>query len=145
MVTIRKSKYNTVDNTCTISICSIVHHQHFIKCSNFWWYFVEAYSFSVFNFFFLYCVMFFLRKLSKFDVKLAIEIYEWCLAVISEGFPSEFLKCSFHFWSLSSWQAALSFALEVLFFPLSLFTLCDVIRDCLSFIEFLILSMWPSM
>ena len=34
-------------------------------------------------------------------------IFSVVLWMISEGFPSKFLKCSFHFWCLSSWLVAL--------------------------------------
>ena len=63
-------------------------------------------------------------------------------SVISGGFLSRFLKCSFHFWSLCSWLSTFSFALEVLFLPLILFTVCYANRDCLSFPKFQILLIW---
>ena len=36
-------------------------------------------------------------------------------SVISWGFRSRYLKCSFHFWRLYSWLTACSFALKVVF------------------------------
>ena len=36
--------------------------------------------------------------------------------MISGEFPSKFLKCSFYFWSFSSWLVYFSFAFKVLFF-----------------------------
>ena len=61
------------------------------------------------------------------------------LSVISEALLSRFLKCSFHFTSLSSWQAAFSFALDVFFLSFTSFTLYLDICDYLSLTEFLIL------
>ena len=75
--------------------------------------------------FFQYCIRFFLHS------------------QILERFPRIFLKCSLHFWSLSSWQTALSFALKVLFLPFTLFTVCHAIHNCLSSSKFLILLIWP--
>ena len=54
-----------------------------------------------------------------------------------EEFARSFLKCSFHICIRSSWLAAFSFALEVLFLLLVSFTVCYAIKDRLSFIEFL--------
>ena len=65
--------------------------------------------------------------------------------MISGGFPTRFLKCSFYFWSLSSWLAAFSFALETLFLFFTSFTFYYAICYCLSSIEFLILLIWPWM
>ena len=62
------------------------------------------------------------------------------LSVISRGFSCRFLKCSFHFRSLSSWQATFSFALKMHFLLLTTFTVCHALHDCLFSIEFLILS-----
>ena len=59
-------------------------------------------------------------------------------SVVSGGFLSRFLKCSFHFWGFPSWQATFSFALKVLFLSLTLFTACHATCDCLSPSEFLI-------
>ena len=53
-------------------------------------------------------------------------------------FPSKFLKCSFHFCTISSWQAALSFAVEVLFLSLNSFTFYSAYHYWLSSTEFLI-------
>ena len=58
------------------------------------------------------------------------------------GFPSRFSKCCFHSFILSSWIAAFSFALTVLFLPLTSFIVCQAILDCLSSTESLILSIW---
>ena len=62
--------------------------------------------------------------------------------VIFGGFPSRFSKCSFHSFILSCWFAAFCFALAVLFLLLTLFIVCQVILDCLSSTESLILSIW---
>ena len=51
--------------------------------------------------------------------------------MISGGFLSRFFKCSFHSWSLSSWLAAVSFALEALFCLLASFMVCYAHHDCL--------------
>ena len=61
------------------------------------------------------------------------------LCITLRDFPSRFLKCSFHMCVRSSWPADFSFALEVLFFLLTSFTVCHTIRDFLSSREFLIL------
>ena len=66
-------------------------------------------------------------------------------SVISGWFPSRFLKCPFHIWSFSSWLAAFSFAFEVLFLPITSFTVCHANHNCLSLNEFLILLIWPWM
>ena len=55
-----------------------------------------------------------------------------------EGF-----RVDFHFWSLSSWLKAFSFALKVFFLLIS-FTISHANHECLSSIEFLILLIWPS-
>ena len=67
------------------------------------------------------------------------------LSVTLEENPSRFLKCSFHFCIRSSWLTACSFGIKVLFFLLISFTVCQVIRDCLSSTEFLISLIWPWM
>ena len=54
-------------------------------------------------------------------------------------FPMRFLERSFHICNRSSWLVVFSFALEVLFFLLTSFTVCHDIRDCLYPSEFLIL------
>ena len=56
---------------------------------------------------------------------------------------SRFLKCSFHFWCLSSWLAAFSFALKVLFLVLTSFTVCHTNCNCSFSTKFLILLIWP--
>ena len=53
------------------------------------------------------------------------------------------MKCSFHFWSLSSCLATFGFALEVFFLSSTSFTVCRANLDCLSSTEFLILLIWP--
>ena len=89
-------------------------------------YFVEACSFTAFNFF-QYFV-----KFSPINCQslMSIHFLVW-LSLISGGFQSKFLKCSFHFWSLSSWLAAFSFGWEVLFFLVTLVTVCHTNHDCL--------------
>ena len=64
------------------------------------------------------------------------------LSMISSRFPSEFLKCTFHFRSLSFGFEAFSLALEVLFILLTLFTVCDDNCHCLFSTKFLILLIW---
>ena len=67
-----------------------------------------------------------------------IMIFRIGLSVIWRRFPRRFLKCSFHFRRLSSWQEAFRFALDVLFFLITSFTVCHAIYNCLSCTEFLI-------
>ena len=67
------------------------------------------------------------------------------LSVTLGDFPSCFLKSSFHICIHSSWLAAFSLTLEVLFPLLTSFTVCHVIRDYLSSTEFLTLWIWPWM
>ena len=57
------------------------------------------------------------------------------------GFLSKFFKC-FHRCIHSSWLAAFSLALAVLFLLLTLFTVCHAILDCLSLTKSLILLIW---
>ena len=64
------------------------------------------------------------------------------LSVTLGYFPSKFLKCSFHTCICSSWLAAFSLAMEVLFLLLTRFTIYHTIWDCLSLTEFLILLIW---
>ena len=59
--------------------------------------------------------------------------------VIFEDFPSKFSKCCFHRCICSSWLVAFGLAFAVLFFQLTLFTVCHDILDCLSSTEPLIL------
>ena len=58
------------------------------------------------------------------------------------GFSSNFSKCCFHSFILSCWFATFSFALTVLSLLLTSFIVCQVILDCLSSTESLILSIW---
>ena len=58
------------------------------------------------------------------------------------GFPSKPLKCCFHRCICSSWLAAFSLALAVLFFLLTSITICHTILDCLSSTKPLILLIW---
>ena len=53
------------------------------------------------------------------------------------------LEISFHFRSLSSWLVDITFAWEILFILLTLFSLRPGNFECLSFVESLILSIWP--
>ena len=59
---------------------------------------------------------------------------------ISGELPSVSMKFSFHFWRLSSWLEAFSFAFKVLSLLLTSFILCDY----LFFTKFLILLICPS-
>ena len=90
----------------------------------------------------LYCVKFFLRWPSRFHVSLSINIFSVGLSDISGGFSSRFLKCSFHFCSLSSWLVAFSFALKMLLLLFNSFTAYHIYRNCLSSTESLILLIW---
>ena len=58
------------------------------------------------------------------------------------GFPSKFSKYCFHRCIRSSWLVAFSLAFSVLFFPLTLFTVCHALIDCLSSTESLIFLIW---
>ncbi len=51
------------------------------------------------------------------------------------GFPRKFSKCYFHRLIRFSWLATFSLALAVLFFQLTLFTVCHAILNCQSLIE----------
>ena len=64
---------------------------------------------------------------------------------LSGGCLSRFLKCSFYFWSLSSWLSGIRFAFEVLYLPLTSFSVCQANCDCLFSTKFLIFSMRPGM
>ena len=86
-----------------------------------------------------YYVMFFLCKLSYFDILLAIDNFLTGLSVNFREFPSRFLKCSFHFYILSSWLTAFSFILKMFCILLTSFTVCHTIHDCLSSTKLLIL------
>ena len=61
------------------------------------------------------------------------------LFVTLGDFPSRFPKCFFHSCICSSWLAAFSLALAVLFLLLTSSTVCHAILDCLSSTESLIL------
>ena len=74
-------------------------------------------------------------KISWFDEKLSIKFFWIGLSVITKEFPSEILKGFFHLWDLSSWLAAYSFVLEVLFLPMTFFSVSHAICACLSFTE----------
>ena len=67
------------------------------------------------------------------------------LSVTLGDFPSRFLKCFFHICICSSWQAAFSLVVEMLFLLLTSFIVCYTKQDCLSSIEFLISLIWPWM
>ena len=58
------------------------------------------------------------------------------------NFPCRFSKRSFHSFSFPCWFVAFNLALAVLFLLLTSFTVCQVILDCLSSTESLILSIW---
>ena len=53
-------------------------------------------------------------------------------SVIFGGFPSRFLKCCSHSFTLSCWLAVFNFALAVLFLLLTSFIVCQAILDFLS-------------
>ena len=59
------------------------------------------------------------------------------LFVTLEGFPGKLLTCSFHKCTRSTWLAAFSLVLDLLFLLLTSFTVCLTIRDCLSSTEIL--------
>ena len=63
--------------------------------------------------------------------------------MISRGFSSRFLKCSFHSWCLFSWLSAFCFIPAMLFLLFNSFTVCHASRDYLPSTEFLILLIWP--
>ena len=98
----------------------------------FWRYFIKTNSFL---FLIFVCTM-----SSSSWVYCPSLMFSWSLIIFLIGlsvtigeFPSRFLKCSFHICIRSTWQAASSFALDVLFFLLTSFTVCYAITDCLSF------------
>ena len=64
------------------------------------------------------------------------------LSITFRGFLSKFLKCCFHMCIHSSWLAAFSLALAVLFLLLTSFTICHAIINWLSSTESLILLIW---
>ena len=64
------------------------------------------------------------------------------LSLTLRGFPSRFLKCSFHMCIHSFWLATFSLALEVRFLLFISFTICHTIRDCPSSNEILIPLIW---
>ena len=63
--------------------------------------------------------------------------------MVSERFSDRYLKCSFLFRSLSSYQVTFSFALAVIVLTLTSFGICHIIPDCQYSTEFLILLIWP--
>ena len=63
-------------------------------------------------------------------------------SLIFGGFSSKFLTCCFHRYIRSSWLAAFSFAVTLLFLLLASFTVCQATQDCLSSTESLILLVW---
>ena len=71
---------------------------------------------------FLHSIYF--RTVSTSSVNSPSLISSLVLSVISEGFLSRFLKCSFHFLSHPSWLATFSFVFRVLFLLLTFFTVC---------------------
>ena len=102
-------------------------------------YFVEACSFSVYNLF-QYSIKFFICEPTLFDIYLPIDHFWISLSVIWRRFPSRYLKCSFHFCILSSWLAAYSFALRILFFLLTSLSASHAIYFNFSFV--LVTSQW---
>ena len=66
-------------------------------------------------------------------------IHSW---VIFGGLPSKCSKCCFHRCICSSWLAAFSLTLAVLFLLHTSFTVYNAIQDCQSSTESLILSIW---
>ena len=104
-------------------------------------YFIKSCSFSAFNFFFLYSITFFHHKLSWFMPNWLLIIFLIGLSKTLWEFLSEFLKCSFHFYNLSSCLATFSFALEALFLLFTSFTVSHTNCDCLSFI-YLVLNVF---
>ena len=90
---------------CKIEVVSL---SYFCEC------FVEAGSFSVFNFC-QYYVEFFFNKLPGLMSSLLLTIFVRGLSVTFGEFPRRFLKCSFHIRIRSSF----SLALEVLFLLLT--------------------------
>ena len=117
------------------------------KClclSYFWKYFVKVYNFSAFNFFnssssSVNCPSLISSWLLLFICFLFVFFFLFfsvALSVISGGFPSRLLKCSFHFCNLSSWLAAFRFL------SLTSFSACHSNRYFLSTTEFLISLIW---
>ena len=109
----------------------------------FWWYFVKTCCYSA---------IFVSILLSSSSVNCPCKMSSWQLIIFAVGlsmtlrkFSSRFLKCSFHFYNLSSWLAAFSFALKVFFFQLTSHCVCHANCDCLSSTEFGILLIWPWM
>ena len=93
--------------------------------------------------FFIYCIKFFLLKLSKFGIHLRFWWFLVGLSVISVGFHSWCLQCSFHFWSLFlGWQFLVFFPQDV-FLPLTSFIVCHTYHYRLPSSKFLILWFYP--
>ena len=86
--------------------------------------------------------------LSSSSVNLISLMSSWLLTILIglsvtlEGSPSGILKCSYHFYILSSWKVAFRLALEVVFLSFTSFTVCRAIRDGLSSTKLLILLIW---
>ena len=102
------------------------------------------------NHFFRFFHNFFNTEISSYPVNCPSLICSWLLIIFLwrfliclEGFPCRFLKCSFHFKSLSSWLVALSFALLVCFLPLISFSVFYPNHGGLSSTKFQILLIWP--
>ena len=104
-------------------------------------YFIEPCCLSIFNFS-LYRVEFFLSIGSSLMSNCLLIILMIGSCVTSEGFPSKFSKCSFHWCIRSCWLVTFSLALALLFLQLTSFIVCHAILDCLSSTAFLILSIW---
>ena len=99
-------------------------------------YFIEASSFSAFDFF-QYYVKFLFYKLSKFDVLLAINNFLIVLSATSGGFPRRLMKCSLYLCILPSWQAAL-----ILLSRCSSFNSLHLLSVMLIMIVYLLASFW---
>ena len=83
-------------------------------------YFMEACSFSVFlGFFFLTVSSSSSINCPSLMFRSLLIIFLVVLSMTLRGFLNRLLKCSFHFCIFSSWLAAFSFALEVLFLLLT--------------------------
>ena len=83
--------------------------------------------------------------LSSSSVNCQSWMSSWLLIIFMIGlsmtlgeFPSRFWKCSIHIWIHFSWMAAFSFAFEVLFLLLTLFSAFHAIYDCSIFYILLI-------
>ena len=92
--------------------------------------FIKTNSFPVFKFACIHC----LSLISS----LLLIIFMIGLSVSIRGFPSKFLKYSFHKCILSSWLVVFNLVLG----GLISFTVCHAIQYCLSSTKFLILLIW---